>query len=308
MTEPLCEILSRFEIEHAGPITASEARRWGMELVERLCRLGILKSTTPAMSIRNDGCEHGCDMEPEIVTHTVSGERFGVHRCLREECGLVRIPLDDLRRWELDFLGIAVAVARAAGAGGQVTEDIPSRLVEVGHILVGDTWRDIFLARGLAWDDAATALRDARRLKASGAPLVLALATLPHTPVWADCNPALALLSDVITFDGGLKVDLSSAVDRPTNPHPDAVGSKLLTVTEAADHLLKADVLDGYDIVKAKSLISTAATRGQIVSNGKKRRDRRVESGSLASWILRLRQQNLAEDYNAPRRRRRRKR
>ena len=180
MTESLRDLLGRFELEHTAPVTAQEARRWGGELVERLSALGVLRETTPAESLRNEECEHGCDMEPEIITHAVTGERFGVHRCMQDECGLVRIPLDDLRRWEFDLIGLAAAVASATDAGGQVVEDVPGRLVEVGRVVSDDTWRDVYLARGLTWSDAAMALADARRLKASAAPLVLGLGATPR--------------------------------------------------------------------------------------------------------------------------------
>jgi len=307
MAESLRDVLGRFELEHAGPVTAQEARRWGIRLVERLSALGILRETTPAASIRNEGCEHGCDMEPEVVTHAATGERFGVHRCLREECGVVRIPLDELRRWEFDLLGLGAAVAGAIDAGGQIVEDVPGRLVEVGRLVAGDAWRDVFLARGLAWSDASSELADARRLKASGAPSVLVLGQLPAGPVWADCKPSLALLADIVSLeDGCLKVDLTGVIERPTKPHADAVGSEWLTVTEAAERLVAEDVLDDLDLARAKTLVSTAATRGRLDSNSEKGRDRRIDSRSLAAWMLEQRRKNLAEDIDVPSPKRRR--
>lgn len=307
MTDALRWLLRRAEIQDAAPISAREVWRWGPGAVDRFVDLGLLRKTTPARYIRYDGCDHGCSIEPEIVTDPATGDRFGVHRCMQDECGLVRVPLDELLRWEFDLFGTARAVAKAVDAGGQVVEDVSSRLVEVGRVDDGQVWRDLFLARGLAWDDAATVLAGARRLKASGAPLVLGLAMLPEQRVWADCKPAIALLSDIASLDGRLTVDLDAALERPTDPHPDSVESEWLTVTEAADRLLEADVLDGYNMAKAKTRISTAATRGELVSNGEKGTDRRLESGSLARWMLQLRRQELAEDYNEPRRRRRRR-
>jgi len=301
MDESLRDILGRFELEHAGPVTAQEAGRWGGEFVERLSSLGVLRETTPAARLRNEACEHGCDMEPEIVTHEKTGERFGIHGCMREECGLVRIPLDDLRRWEFELLGLAATVARAIDAGGQIVEDVPGRLVEVGRLVAGDAWRDVFIARGLAWRDTSSELADARRLKASGAPLVLALGQLPAGPVWADCKPSLALLADIVSLeDSGLKVDLTGVIERPTKHYRDVLGSEWLTVTQAAERFIAENVIDDLGLSRAKPLISTAATRGQLASNGEKGRARRIESGSLAAWMLKQRQKNLAEDIDAP--------
>jgi len=293
MTEPLRDLLGRFELEHAGPVTAQEAHRWGSEFVERLSTLGVLRETTPAARLRNELCEHGCDMEPEIVTHATTGERFGVHRCLREECGLVRIPLDDLRRWEFDLMGAGEAVSGAISAGGKVTMDVPGRLVEVGRVVSGDTWRDVFLARGLAWSDAATALADARRLKASGSPLVVALAELPRTDVWANCHPAVALLSDVVSFeDAELAVDLSGVIGRQTTPHASAIENKWITVTEAGEMLL-SDV-SGITLEQAKARVSKAATNGKFTTNGKQRQARRIDHESFSVWRLEQREKDLA--------------
>lgn len=296
MTKPLREILGRFEQQRAGPITAQEARRLGMDLVQRLSGLGMLREVTPATSVRNEECAHACDMEPEIVTHAKTGERFGIYRCMREECGLVRIPLEDLRRWDLDLYGVAAALARAVSAGGQIAVDVQNRMVEVGRVVVGDTWRDLFVARGLAWDDAVTGLADARRLKASGAPLVLALGDLPKDEVWPNCHPAVALLVDLVSLeDEGLVVDLSAAIERPTEPHGSAVESKWITVTEAGQMLL-ADV-SGITLDQAKARVSKAATSGKFTTNGKERQARRIDRDSFSRWRLEQREKDLAA-YN----------
>ncbi|KAA0213815.1 MAG: hypothetical protein DYG94_11500 [Leptolyngbya sp. PLA3] len=294
MTEPLRELLGRFELQNAGPITAQEARRWGRGFVARLSELGVLREATPAASIRNEACEHACDMEPEVVTHAVTGERFGIHRCVREECGVVRVPLDDLRRWECDLVGFAGAVGRAVDAGGQIVVDVPGRLIEVGRIIAGDSWRDVFLARGLAWDDAATALADARRLKASDAPLVLALGKLPSTGVWPDCHPAVALLSDIVSLNGGgMAVDCTGVIGRHTKPHPSAIESKWITVTEAGEMLL-SDV-SGITLKQAMARVSRAGTAGKFTTNGKERQARRIDRASFSTWRLEQREKDLAE-------------
>ena len=89
-------------------------------------------------------------------------------------------------------------------------------------------------------------------------------------------------------------------MERPTKPHADAVASEWLTVTQAAERLVAEDVIDDLDLSRAKSLISTAATRGQLASNGEKRKHRRIDSRSLAAWMLEQRHKNLAEDIDAP--------
>lgn len=295
MTEPLATILGRFELQHAGPLTAPEARRLGADAVERLEQIGVLRSCPPATLIRNDECAHGCDMEPELVTHAKSGERFGVHRCLHGGCGLVRVPMDDLRQRELDLRGLAAAVASTTKAGGKVVVDVPDRLVEVGRVVFGETARDVFVARGLAWDDATAVLVDAARLKASGSPLVLPLGDLPRRNIWPECNPAVAVLSDVASLvDNGLQIDLAGVVDRPTKPHASMIESKWITVTEAAELLLKD--LPWLDIKKARARVSKAAKAEHFETNGLERTDRRIERGSFSTWRLVQRDRDLAKD------------
>lgn len=293
MTDALRRLLRRAELQYAAPVSAQEARRWGRGAVERFVDLGLLRPTTPATTIRYEGCDHGCTIEPEIITHAVTGERFGVHRCMQDECGLVRIPLDELRRWEFDLVGAARTVARAIDLGGQVIEDVPGRFVEAGRVVAGETWRDLFLARGLAWDDATTALADARRLKAAAAPLVFALAMLPTQPVWPDCKPAVALLADIATLDDrGLGLDLEGVIERPTRPHADAAENKWITVTAAAQ-LLLSDV-SGITLVQAKARISKAANAGKFATNGKHQQDRRIDRDSFSTWRLQQREKDLA--------------
>lgn len=293
MIDSLQEILGRFELRNAEPITAPEARRFGMDMVQQLVSLGLLREVTPASSVRNDECEHACDMVPEIITHAKTGERFGIHRCMHEDCGIVQIPSDELRRWDLYLTGVAAAVADAASAGGNVVVDVPDRIVEVGRVVVDDNWRDVFVARGLAWDDAPARLDEARRLKVSGAPLVLALRDLPTSKIWYDCNPAIALLSDIASLvDGRLRVDFTGIIDRPTQSHASLIESKWITVTAAAEQLLE-DV-SGINLTKARARVSKAASEGRFHTNGKKGTARRIDQDSFSTWRLEQRAKDLA--------------
>jgi len=259
----------------------------------------LLRPTTRATWIRYDYCDNECYMNPEIVTHAGTGERFGIHACSEGECGLVRIPFEDLRRWEFDMLATARTVAKAIGAKGEVVEDVPDRLVAMGSVVAGDVRRDVFLARGMDWDDVEIVMADARHLKAAAAPLVLVLAALPEHPIWSDCKPALAVLADMVSLDErGLVVDLSLVIARPTKPHPDAMESEWLTVTEAAELLVSEDVIDDLDFKRAKARISRAATSGRFMTNGELGAARRVESGSFSRWVLEQRSKNLAEDID----------
>jgi len=47
--------------------------------------------------------------------------------------------------------------------------------------------------------------------------------------------------------ENGLVVDLSLVIGRPTKPHPDAMESEWLTVTEAAKRMVAEEVIDDLD-------------------------------------------------------------
>lgn len=51
MNDALRKILGRFELPQAGPITAPEARRFGIDVVKRMGTLGLLGEVTPASTI-----------------------------------------------------------------------------------------------------------------------------------------------------------------------------------------------------------------------------------------------------------------
>ena len=47
------------------------------------------------------------------------------------------------------LLATARAVAWAIGSNGKVVEDLRGRLVAMGSVVIADTHRDVFLARGM---------------------------------------------------------------------------------------------------------------------------------------------------------------
>ena len=85
---------------------------------------------------------------------------------------------------------------------------------------------------------------------------------------------------------------------RDDNPAPANGDSGWLTVTQAAKRLMDEDVIDGLDLSRAKTRVSSAATRGHLVTNCKSSTRRRIDSGSLANWILDLRRKSFAKDID----------
>jgi len=105
------------------------------------------------------------------------------------------------------------------------------------------------------------------------------------------------------TLDRVIKKVLAGKVDRVRITWPEAAtaepakdgadGEKWLTVTQAAK-LLARD-LPSLDIRKARSRISTAASRGEFKTTGS-RRSRRVEPVSFDAWRLKQRDRDLDEE------------
>lgn len=293
MRSDLGKLLVRFEHLRDRVLTPLDARAWRREWLASMETLGVLEAAGHAVEIIHEGCDHDCAvLNSGFQKHPNDADRIiCIHRCLKG-CGQVIFEPDDFEQWRFSLVGLAAAVARAIDAGGQVLEDIPDRLVVVGRIVAGHTWRDVFLARGLAWSDAASVLTTARRLKASGEPLVLALGELPGNEVWPDCHPAMALLSDIVSFDHtGLAVDLTGVIERPTKPHADAATRRWITVTEAARLLL--DDVSGIELPQAKARVSKAASDGKFTTNAKHGQARRIDRPSFSVWRLEQREKDL---------------
>ncbi len=291
MTETLRLILRLAERPGGLPtFTADDTRPWSSGARDALIVQGILREIGHTDFVYCDGCIEQHPLEVEIREYPTG--MLGVAMC--PECGRVNIPLERLRQWQLAPIGLAQSVMAAIGSSGPLDEITTNRIWSLGTIPSDDTPRDIFIARGLNWPDAREIVRQAEPLRRSPAPLVLSYATLPNPGIWSGFHPAVDSLANICTLeDGQFAANLSLALNRQTLPHSDSGEGSWITVTQAAEKLIK--VLDNIDMSKARARVSGSANRDKFKTNGKKGTDRKIDLDSFSTWLFEQQEINLAK-------------
>jgi hypothetical protein len=233
--------------------------------------------------------------DPEWLLDTGSGRIRGYCPCPYEFCGGRHVVERERgRQWRPTLAGVTDTVARAID--GQPVEVVPERVLLVGSMVRDGVFREIFLVRGAAWPDAEQVVAHADRLKRSPAPAVLAVGALPPPDAWRGLKPAVMSLAETATVRGGkVCVDLTRLFLQPTVPHPDAGAPRWLSVTEAAELLMKD--LPSLSLENARARVSAAAGRRSFGTNGMTRDKRRIDRDSFSTWRLAQRDKDLdAED------------
>ncbi|MCC7409832.1 MAG: hypothetical protein IT442_17330 [Phycisphaeraceae bacterium] len=283
----LRSLFRRLDLLAEPTVTFDEVRRWPAGVFERFTQLRLLREAGPSRSVVCDGCPEGHVLDV-AVRDTPAGP-VAVADC--PTCGRVAIPLDRLRQWAVSFAGLADVAASATGATGGVSVQVPDRLAFLGLVRHGTQTWDLFLARGLAWANAAT-LCDAPRLRAANHPVVLVPDQRPIEAARLPLKPALGSLTELMTASlHDLTLDLTPLSDQTPLPHPDATTLQWLTVSDAAK--LHLEDVDGLTFERAKGRISMAATKGCFKTNDRKGNSRRIDRNSFFRWRLEQRDQNL---------------
>jgi len=191
VSDPLVLIWERADAKEprfSGDVVAA----WDDGLIERFTDAGLVRQVENATSVVCDACSEG---HIEDVTFIESPRRSPVRAYIYcPEHGRVRVPLDRLVQWEVDFGGIANATARALELAGDIEEVVPGRVWFLGKATVAGLSRELFLARGLTWQDAAEVLGKSTHLNAAKSALVLVAGEVPPEDIWnGDAPPVVAL-------------------------------------------------------------------------------------------------------------------
>jgi len=205
VSDPLAVIWKRADAKEPR-FSRDEVATWSDGLVEQLTDAGLLHQVENATSVVCDACAEG---HVEEVTYIENPRRSAVRAYIYcPEHGRVRIPLDRLRQWEVDFGGVASAVARALKLAGDVEEIVPGRIWFLGKTTLAAMSRELFLARGLTWEDAPEVLGASTRLNAAKSALVLVAGQIPPEDVWnGDAPPVVALKTVAAWNESELLVD-----------------------------------------------------------------------------------------------------
>jgi hypothetical protein len=179
--------------------TADELARWPDGLVDRLVERRILREANTATVVVCDACAGDHVEEVFWVESPLGSVPRAYHSC--PEAGRVPVPAERLRRWAIDFNGLATCTAAALSTAGEVAEVVPSRAWLLGKTTLSGSPRELFLLRGLSWPDGQRILDQARRLGTAVQPVGLLLGEAPPGLVWPADQPPLLSLSAVLSWD-----------------------------------------------------------------------------------------------------------
>jgi len=194
----------------------------GAGLADPLIRSGMVAQATNADSVVCDACDVG---HIEEVVFLKSPSRTGArHYISCPQHGRVRVPPHRLTQWALDFRALGKAVASGLELAGSPEEVVSNRVWLLGKGSFSGRSREIFMARGLTWTDAAAIVGSATRLNASSNAVVLVAGAVPPDAVWNGENPRVLALSAIASIaNGKLSIDrdhLASALSEGRRKAP----------------------------------------------------------------------------------------
>ena len=194
-SDPLRSILKRLQVD--PPLfRADEVRSCFGPALADLESLGVLRKATPSRSATCTHCGGGHTRRVEFVTHAQTGDKHGYICC--PECGTVAVPLDGLKRWEVDVQRFLVAVTQACGIAGPPTEVVPGRLWRLGKATWAQRSRELYFARACRRGEHQTLVTElARRPKA-----ILLMPGETGASKWGDATNNLVLaLESMLSLD-----------------------------------------------------------------------------------------------------------
>jgi len=296
VTDPLRQIVSRLDRERQPVVTAPELRRWPAGAADFALKEGLLRESEPAMSLVYDGCEDHCVVTPALSENPATKQMVAVHYCRRAGCGRITFEPDELRQWQPSMERLATMLASELDMGTLAVSIVPDRVYLIGILPTSAGPLDVFLGRGLAWDDAPTVLASAGRLKDATGPALIVLKDCPPAGLLQGRCPTVIALSEHLTWnERDDRIDFGQLAAAIRSVRPAVPPDNWMTVSECAKLFLN-DV-DGLNLEKAKARISWAASQHKFRTNGKKGNARRIDRDSFSTWRLKQRERDLdAED------------
>gem|GEM_PF-2354527 len=216
MRDPLDDLIDRVELPHGPIFRTDEAARWPAGTLNRFLESGLLRETSRAKSIWYDGCDDGCLVEPELREDRRTGKMVAAFVCRQEGCGgLITLDPACLRRWEVDVTALGKHIAEVVGTKGRPVEDAPGRIWLLGTARLDSRAFEVFLARGLGWNDGPTILQQAARLRGSPMPLIFSTARSVAADFGDGSTCTVVRLAEVATLcDGRIEIDHAALAER----------------------------------------------------------------------------------------------
>ena len=198
MPDPLTAVWEHADVEE-GTFDGDEVKAWQNDAVTMLTGAGVVCGVENARCLPCDAC---AERHVEAITYIQSPPGSPVRAYLHcPEHGRIAVPLNRLKRWAVDFEGVAKAAASGLDLAGSIDEIMPGRLWCLGKTTLGGRSRDIFLARGTTWSNAPGVFGQCERLNASRGALLLVPGAIPQQDVWTGHPPAVVSLKRVARLE-----------------------------------------------------------------------------------------------------------
>jgi hypothetical protein len=124
------ELLSALEYERSilhGESVGDECEAF----LAKLLAVGLLHEMSPAMSLACAECAEAPFREV-VYTEAADGHSRALFPC--PNCGLYEVPLDRLRRWQIDRGALIALIGRSLNVAGNASERVPGRLWRIGRL------------------------------------------------------------------------------------------------------------------------------------------------------------------------------
>lgn len=276
-------------------ISYDDTQGWLSGSFDALLAQGLLRDCEPGTQVPCPGCDENHMLDVEIRRYP---ERtVGVAKC--PDCGRVEVELDRLRVWEPHFDGLAAALAAGLGFSGGPTLLTPGRISLLGAVMKPSGTLDVFLARGLSWEDSDPVIKQTERLQTAQTPVVIVPRRQPPEALRFNVRPTILTLAEHVRWDAeASRLDFSALAAAIRQLLPPVAEERWLTVTEGAKLLM--DSVDGLDLRKARARVSWAARKGKFRTNGKTRTALRIDRDSFSTWLNEQRERDLARADGCP--------
>jgi hypothetical protein len=184
------------------PVVASHhVAGWPGGVLDRLTELGLLVEYELAARVLCPECR---DHYEEVLACEGPGRAtYSFIAC--PELRRVRVPRDARRQWAVNFAGLTSSLAAVMKLTGKVAELAPARVWRLGRTTWHGESRDVVLARGLTWCDAASVRAAITRARK---PVVFVPHAKPDADFWSGRVPPLLALDQIATdTPGGIEID-----------------------------------------------------------------------------------------------------
>lgn len=257
---PLQTLLRRADYCETPSVDYDLVRSWPAGDVERLVELGLL---CPAEPSRVLSCTE-CGELTDVVFIEING---GVHAYTPCRYGPVRVPMERLKRWEVNLDRFIDALFLDTGLNAARNEIVRHRVWRLGKANWGRTSRSVYLARGLHRRDAWKVINDADFPRGS---IVFVPSMLPNEDLRIKVPPNVVALDMVVSwFNSSISFDTKYVEGNLPGPASQSAKSPAASIRKRAKRTASIESLTKHMMDHVKAARDYAMTSAEHKSEAR---------------------------------------